>query len=87
MRPGDRTEHQDQNCQAEGSGEAVFQQLQPDVVRAELLGHDPGPDDNRHQQTRPEQLRQQAAEEVGSGSGGRGGHVHILTATGCLSQD
>ena len=50
VRAGDRPEQQDQHGQAEHRGGGVLQQLQPDIVRGELLCGNTGADDDRDQQ-------------------------------------
>ena len=59
VRAGDRAEQQDQHRQPEHGGGRVLQQLQPDIVRGELLGGDPGADHGGDQQRGADELGQQ----------------------------
>ena len=77
MRPGHRSEHQDQHGQPEHRRGAVLQQLQPGVARGELLGGDPGPDDHGDEQAGADGLGEQPPRQ-----GDRGGvdfrHISII---------
>ena len=57
---GDRPEHQDDRVQPGGGRGRVLEQLEPDVVRGELLGGDPGADHERGEERGAEQLGEQS---------------------------
>lgn len=59
----DRSEHEDDREQASRSRGGVFEQLQADVSRRELLSSDPRPDHQGSEERRAQQLRKQAPSE------------------------
>ena len=66
MRARHRAEQQDQHRQTQHGRDAVLQELQTRVAGRQPLRGDPGPDDDGHQQTRAEELGQQASEHHGA---------------------
>lgn len=60
---GDGAEHEDQHGEAEGRGDAVFEQLQAGVV-GEPAGGDPGSDDDRDEESGSEEFGEQAREKA-----------------------
>ena len=83
VRPRHRTEQQDQHRQPEEGRGAVLQQLQPDIVRGQLLGGDSRPDHDRDQQGAAQELGQQAPTDRRPGGLGHGA---ILTGRRQFSQ-
>ena len=69
-----RREHQDDREQARCRGHRVLEQLEARVPRRELLGGDPGSDHDRRQESRAEELGEQA-------SGEGGGQARALSST------
>src|SRR6266511_6083575 len=69
--PDTRAEDQNQGAQGERGRGGVLQQLQPDVVRGQLRGHDPGADDGGDEKRGAGELGEQPTRQDGNG-----GHQH-----------
>src|SRR5882757_8349640 len=75
MSAGDGSKQQNQDRQTKRRRNRILQQLQPDVVRGELLCGDPGADHHRDQQRGAGELGEQTPRQ-------RDGTVHVLGAAG-----
>jgi protein-tyrosine-phosphatase/DNA-binding transcriptional ArsR family regulator len=76
---GHWTEQQDQDRQPKERGHAVFEELNPDIVRRQLLRRNPGADHDRDKQAGTEELGEQTAGEGWSWFS----HTFILTDSNC----
>ena len=80
VRARHRPEHEDQDGQPEDGGGGVLQQLQTDVVGRQLLGRDPGTDDDRHEQPGAEELGKNRRRRRAAASGAGGAAKLLVTA-------
>jgi len=70
VRAGHWPEHQDQHRQTEGSGQAVLQQLETDIIRGQPLRGDTGTHHDSDEQTSSKELGGCSAQKVWPCEGG-----------------